>query len=80
LTDFDRAIQINPQYANAYGLRAVLKYNRLNDRAGAIADIQQSAKLYQQQKHTNRYQWANEILTKWQKTPRLLQPAKFIDD
>jgi tetratricopeptide (TPR) repeat protein len=38
LSDYDRAIQINPNYVIAYNYRGVLKENKLNDVRGALAD------------------------------------------
>jgi tetratricopeptide (TPR) repeat protein len=37
-TAYNEAIMINPQYFKAYGNRAVLKYTKLNDYQGALAD------------------------------------------
>ena len=66
LADYNRAIQLDPSYAIAYAWRDIIKYTRLNDRAGAIADMQQAARLFQQQNDTNGYQSAIEYLKKWQ--------------
>jgi tetratricopeptide (TPR) repeat protein len=38
LIDYDRAIAINPQDANAYNNRGILKKDKLNDSQGALAD------------------------------------------
>jgi tetratricopeptide (TPR) repeat protein/S1-C subfamily serine protease len=38
LADYDRAIQLNPNYVIAYNYRGVLKENKLNDIQGALAD------------------------------------------
>jgi tetratricopeptide (TPR) repeat protein len=38
LTDYNRAITVNPQAANAYVSRGNLKQNKLNDIQGALAD------------------------------------------
>jgi hypothetical protein len=37
ILDFDRAIQLNPAYANAYGNRSAAR-RAVGDRAGADAD------------------------------------------
>jgi tetratricopeptide (TPR) repeat protein/V8-like Glu-specific endopeptidase len=38
LADFDRAIALQPDYAEAYNNRGILKYEKLNDPQGALAD------------------------------------------
>jgi tetratricopeptide (TPR) repeat protein len=38
LVDFNQAISLDPKYALAYGNRAILKYENLNDVQGALAD------------------------------------------
>lgn len=48
LADYDRAIKINPKSANAYLNRADLKRGKLQDRAGAIRDYRQAARLYRE--------------------------------
>uniref|UniRef100_UPI00286A0BC6 tetratricopeptide repeat protein n=1 Tax=Chamaesiphon sp. OTE_20_metabat_361 TaxID=2964689 RepID=UPI00286A0BC6 len=66
LADFNRAIQINPNFANAYYNRSLLKQNKLNDRVGAIDDMNRAAKIYQQQGQIQDYQQAIDLLKKWQ--------------
>jgi tetratricopeptide (TPR) repeat protein len=39
LSDLDRAITLNPQFAKAYNNRGNLKYEKLNDLQGALADF-----------------------------------------
>jgi tetratricopeptide (TPR) repeat protein len=45
LTDYDRAIQLDPNYAYAYSGRGYLKYDKLNDPQGALADYNRSIQL-----------------------------------
>ena len=45
LTDYDRAIQLNPNYVFAYNDRGVLKYEKLNDDRGALADYNRAIQL-----------------------------------
>ncbi len=45
LSDYDRAITLDPQSANAYNNRGALKYDKLNDIQGALADFNQAITL-----------------------------------
>ncbi|MEG4282751.1 tetratricopeptide repeat protein [Microcoleus sp. A006_D1] len=64
--DFDRAIEINPNYGDAYYNRAKVRYF-LEDKAGAIADYQKAAELYQKEGKTEDYQDAMKHLQRLQK-------------
>ena len=64
--DFDRAIAINPNYGDAYYNRAKVRY-LLEDKAGAIADYQKAAELYQKDGNTKDYQDALKHLQRLQK-------------
>jgi hypothetical protein len=76
LADLNRAIQLDPNNANAYQNRSIIKYTRLDDspeerlrqRSGAIADLQQAAKLSEGQGNPKKYQLAIDKLKKWQET------------
>jgi len=50
--DFDRAIEIHPNYGDAYYNRAKVRYF-LEDKPGAIADSQKAAELSQKSGNTN---------------------------
>jgi tetratricopeptide (TPR) repeat protein len=45
---YSQIIRIDPQAANAYYNRGLVKKNKLNDRAGAIQDFQNAAAIYRQ--------------------------------
>jgi tetratricopeptide (TPR) repeat protein len=55
--DFDRAIELDRNFADAYFYRSMVK-NSLGDRAKAMVDLQTAAKLYQQQQQYRSYQKA----------------------
>lgn len=56
LVDYDQAITINPKFAQAYGNRGILKAYGLNDKAGAIQDLRQAARLFREQRNTQKLQ------------------------
>ncbi len=66
LKDFDQALQIAPNNADAYGNRCVARY-KLGDKQGAIEDCQKAAALYQVQEKTKDYQYALKVLEKFQR-------------
>jgi tetratricopeptide (TPR) repeat protein len=45
LSDFNKAISINPKFADAYQRRGILKYEKLNDPQGALADYNKAISL-----------------------------------
>ena len=62
LADYDRAIQLNPNYADAYNNRGNLK-STLDDKQSAIQDYQKAADLYKQG-NTLMYQFAVDNVKK----------------
>jgi tetratricopeptide (TPR) repeat protein len=48
-SDYSEAIALNPEFASFYFVRGVLRWSSFNDRAGAIADCRQAARLERQQ-------------------------------
>ncbi|PSB55374.1 tetratricopeptide repeat-containing S1 family peptidase [Chamaesiphon polymorphus] len=67
LTDFTRSIDLNPSNASVYAKRADHRFFTLKDRAGGLADLQQSAQLYQQQGNAEQYQKTLVRIRQWQK-------------
>lgn len=65
LAEYNRAIQINPNYAIAYNNRGILKYTKLNNRSGGISDMRQAARLFKSQKNTSGYNDAMGFLRQW---------------
>ena len=66
LKDFDQALQLDPNNADAYGNRCVARY-KLRDKQGAIKDCQKAVALYQVQENTKYYQYALKMLEKLQR-------------
>jgi tetratricopeptide (TPR) repeat protein len=52
LADYNRTIELHPKDAWTYYNRGSLKSNKLNDRAGAIQDFRQAARLFREQGNT----------------------------
>ncbi|WP_295618518.1 tetratricopeptide repeat-containing serine protease family protein [Chamaesiphon sp. GL140_3_metabinner_50] len=65
LADYNRAIALNPNLANSYGARGILKYTKLNDRAGGIADMQTAARLAKAQGNNQVLNLALRFLQSW---------------
>jgi tetratricopeptide (TPR) repeat protein len=74
LADYDRAIslqegcanELNPDAADSYNNRAMLKYLELEDLVGAISDMQIARSLYQQQGNDPRAMQAIELIARFQ--------------
>jgi tetratricopeptide (TPR) repeat protein len=49
LNDYNKAIAIDPASALFYSARALLKYEKLNDKKGGLQDLKTAADLYQKQ-------------------------------
>jgi tetratricopeptide (TPR) repeat protein len=62
LSDYNQAISLNPNDADVYNNRALLKYTKLKDRMGAIQDLRQAALLYREQGNTQNLQKIINIL------------------
>ena len=68
IEDYNQALRINPNYALAYNNRGLAR-NDLGDRKGAIEDLQKAADLFQQQKNTELYQKAIDLINKLRRMP-----------
>ncbi len=66
LADFNRSIELNPSNASVYAKRGDHRYFSRKDRTGGIADLEQAAKLYQQQGNTEQYQKTLTRIKQWQ--------------
>jgi tetratricopeptide (TPR) repeat protein len=78
IVDYNKAIDLNPNFAEAYLSRGQLLYNNANRRIEAISDVQHSAKISKLQGNLEIYNKAIDWLEKWQ---RVEQPwhQKVID-
>jgi tetratricopeptide (TPR) repeat protein len=65
LADLDRAISLDSSNAQAFILRSVVKYMKLSDSAGGIADMKQAARLSKKQGDAENYQLAIDQLKEW---------------
>ncbi len=61
MTDFDTAIQLAPDLAEAYGNRGLLRY-QLGNSQMAIADLQRAADLFQSGGDRQSYQQTLEFI------------------
>ena len=66
LADYTQAIQLNPSYAKAYANRGITLV-RMGDRPGAIADLQQAARLFRAQGMNADAQKALDLIGQLQK-------------
>ncbi len=69
LADYNLLIKLNPNTAIAYYNRSIIKYNKFRDRAGAIDDMKQAARLYEKQDNNEGYKnylEANGQLARWE--------------
>jgi Flp pilus assembly protein TadD len=63
IASFDRALQFDPDNADAYGYRCVARH-RVGNLSGAISDCQRAATLALEQGNDREYEYAIEILAK----------------
>ena len=61
LNDYDRSLQINPRYALTYQNRGIV-YALLGNFAKAKDNVEEAARLYQEQKNTQEYQKTLQVL------------------
>jgi Flp pilus assembly protein TadD len=65
IDSFDRALELDPDLADAYGHRCVARH-QTGDTVGAIADCHRAAALYLQQGDLKQHQYARKMLDKLQ--------------
>jgi tetratricopeptide (TPR) repeat protein len=63
IIDYDRAIAINPNYAEFFYNRGIAKYD-LGQKQAAIADLKNGAELFCQQNRMNDYQNISRLIQK----------------
>jgi tetratricopeptide (TPR) repeat protein len=49
ISDYNQAIRLNPKYAATFFNRALIRYDELGDKPGAIDDFQKAATLFREQ-------------------------------
>ena len=64
MEDYDKAIELKPEFAQAYKDRAVL-YHRLGDMEAAIADIERAVRYYDPRRQPVGLNEARELLNQW---------------
>ncbi len=65
IADFNKAIEINPNYAAAYAARGSARA-QLGDKQGGIADLHKAAELSQQQGNTVLYRLVLLLISSYQ--------------
>ena len=65
ISDYNRALEINPDYAQAYGNRGLARL-RSGDKQGAIADLQTAADVFIKQGKQDDYHKAQKLIEKLQ--------------
>jgi tetratricopeptide (TPR) repeat protein len=55
ITDYNEAIRLNPNYADAYNNRGNT-YQNLGDKQKALVDLREASRLYEQQGKTSDYE------------------------
>jgi tetratricopeptide (TPR) repeat protein len=74
IADYNSALKINSNYADAYNNRGLARSD-VGDKQGAIADLQKAAELFQQQGNTQLSQTILEYIKKLQQpffVPKIL--------
>jgi tetratricopeptide (TPR) repeat protein len=62
LTDYNKAISLDPKSIVAYASRGALKYEKLKDSKGAIADLRAAARIYRESGNAQSLQIVNNLL------------------
>ena len=65
IDSFDRALELDPDLADAYGHRCVARH-QTGDTVGAIEDCQRAVVLYLEQGNLKQHQYARKMLDKLQ--------------
>ncbi len=65
IADYDEAIRLNSNYANAYYNRGVAHFN-LGKKDKALADWKEAGKIYQQLEQEKDYQHVDKLIKKYQ--------------
>jgi Flp pilus assembly protein TadD len=63
IADYNQAVKINPNNAEAYGNRGIIR-SELGDKQGAIQDLQKAGELFKQQGDNAKYEQAMKVIEK----------------
>ncbi|MFQ3679859.1 MAG: tetratricopeptide repeat protein, partial [Pseudanabaenaceae cyanobacterium] len=61
IADYDQALRLQPDLAEAYNNRGIVK-SALGDKRGAISDLREGARLFQQQGDTAKYEEVRDLI------------------
>lgn len=69
IEDYNQALRLNPELAEAYGNRGLL-YSQMGDRQAALADLQRAAQLFAKQGDSDSYKQTQVYIQQVQQTSK----------
>ncbi|WP_310483002.1 trypsin-like peptidase domain-containing protein [Chamaesiphon sp. VAR_48_metabat_403] len=80
LADYDRAIVLNPNSAENYIIRGMLKCAVVGEKASGIADLDRAARIYKSQNKDREYRSTIDLIKLYQDRPDTISYGNFIVD